>query len=180
MRVFWERGYDGASLTDLTEAMGITKTSMYRAFGNKDELFLKALAHYDQGPAAYGRRAVTEPAAQAVAKAFLDGSVRTTTQPDWPSGCFGVQGALAISDLGSAAHHALAAWRNDGRALLQNRFQQAVNEKDLPESADAARLARYVMTVAFGIAVQAASGLNREELQEIADTALVGWPFTRP
>jgi AcrR family transcriptional regulator len=177
MRVFWERGYDGASLSDLTEAMGITKTSMYRAFGNKDQLFLKALARYDQGPAAYGRRAVTEPTARAVARAFLDGSVRATTQPDSPSGCLGVQGALAVSPLGRMAHQALAAWRDDGLTLLRERFQQAVDQADLPPGTDPARLARYVLTVAFGIAVQAAGGLTREELQEIADTALVGWPF---
>ena len=178
MRVFWERGYDGAGLNDLTEAMGITKTSMYRAFGNKDQLFLKALARYDQGPAAYGRRAVTEPTAQAVARAFLDGSVRATTRPDAPPGCLGVQGALAVSPLGNTAHQALTAWRNDGLTLLRDRFQRAVDEADLPPGTDPARLARYVLTVSFGIAVQAAGGLTREELQEIADTALLGWPFS--
>lgn len=176
MRVFWERGYDGASLNDLTEAMGITKTSMYRAFGNKDQLFLKALARYDEGPAAYGRRAVAEPTAVRVARAFLNGAVRATTQPDSPPGCLGVQGALAAGPLGHAAHQALVEWRNDGRVMLEERFRRAVDEADLPPTADPARLAGYVLTMAFGIAVQAASGLGREQLQEIADTAMVGWP----
>ncbi|GAB3277265.1 TetR/AcrR family transcriptional regulator [Kineosporia babensis] len=177
MLVFWKQGYEGASLSDLTEAMGITKTSMYRAFGNKDELFLKALARYDQGPAAYGRRAAAEPTARAAAEAFLNGAVVTTTGIDTPAGCLGVQGALATSELGQAAHQALVAWRAEGRALMRQRFQRAVDEGDLPASADPDQLARYLLTVAYGIAVQAAGGLSREELQPIADTALLGWPF---
>ncbi|MBT0768504.1 TetR/AcrR family transcriptional regulator [Kineosporia sp. J2-2] len=180
MRVFWERGYEGASLSDLTEAMGITRTSMYRAFGNKDELFLKALARYDQGPAAYGRQAVAEPTARAVVTSFLHGAVLTTTGPQSPAGCLGVQGALAVGPSGQGAQRALAAWRDEGREMLRQRFQRAVDEADLPEGTDAARLAGYVMTVAFGIAVQAAGGLTRAELQQIAETALLGWPFTPP
>ncbi len=175
MGVFWEKGYEGASLDDLTAAMGITKNSLYRAFGNKEELFLRALERYDQGPAAYGRRAVAEPTAEQVAIAFLNGSVRATTQPDAPRGCLGVQGALAVGEPGCGAQQALSAWRNDGRTLLRNRFQQALDAGDLPEGTDPQRLAGYIMTVAFGIAVQASSGLSREELQEIADTALLGW-----
>jgi len=177
MRVFWRQGYEGASLSDLTEAMGITKTSMYRAFGNKEQLFVKALARYDRGPAAYARRAMAEPTARAAASAFLRGAVEATTGPDDPPGCLGVQGALAVGDLGKAAHDALVAWRNDGRALLGRRFRLAVEQGDLPEDVDPDRLAGYLITVSFGIAVQAAGGLGREQLQPIADAALLGWPF---
>lgn len=81
MRVFWEQGYEGASLSDLTAAMGITRTSMYAAFGNKEDLFRKVLARYRAGPAAYGTRALEEPTAWAVASAFLHGAVATTTGP---------------------------------------------------------------------------------------------------
>lgn len=91
MRVFWEQGYEGAGLTDLTRAMGITRTSMYAAFGNKEELFHKALRRYSEGPASYVLRALAEPTARRVAEAFLGGAVRATTQPDRPTGCLGVQ-----------------------------------------------------------------------------------------
>lgn len=93
MRVFWEQGYEGAGLTDLTNAMGITRTSMYAAFGNKEALFRKALERYTEGPASYGARALEEPTARQVATAFLNGSVRATTRPDCPAGCLGVQGS---------------------------------------------------------------------------------------
>jgi AcrR family transcriptional regulator len=174
--VFWEQGYEGASLTDLTSAMGITRTSMYAAFGNKEELFRKALERYTEGPAAYAARALEEPTARGVATAFLTGSVRASTRPGCPAGCLGVQGSLAAGEPGRVARDTLVAWRDEGRSRLRDRFQQAVDEGDLPPDADPGLLARYVMTVANGIAVQAAGGTGRDELQQVADAALRNWP----
>ncbi|ANS62412.1 transcriptional regulator [Streptomyces lincolnensis] len=176
MLVFWEQGYEGASLTDLTRAMGITRKSMYAAFGNKEELFRKALERYTEGPAAYADGALAKPSAREVATAFLAGSVDTTTRPGCPAGCLGVQGSLAAGDSGRAAQDALVAWRDDGRARLRHRFQRAVDEGDLPPGTDPEFLARYVMTVSNGIAVQAAGGATRCELQQVADAALRNWP----
>ncbi|MFJ7073551.1 TetR/AcrR family transcriptional regulator [Streptomyces sp. NPDC098781] len=176
MMVFWERGYQGASLTDLTDAMGITRKSMYAAFGNKDDLFRKALERYTEGPASYAARALEEPSAREVATAFLAGSVSTTTRPDCPAGCLGVQGSLAAGDSGRFAQDTLNAWRDDALTRLRQRFQRAVDENDLPPGADPELLARYLMTVANGIAVQAAGGATRSELQPVADAALRNWP----
>ncbi|UED84073.1 TetR/AcrR family transcriptional regulator [Streptomyces profundus] len=176
MRVFWEQGYEGAGLADLTKAMGITRTSVYAAFGNKDELFRKALERYSEGPAAYGPRALREPTARGVATAFLNGSVRTTTRPGYPAGCLGVQGSLAAGAQGRDARDALNAWRDEGLSGLRDRFRRAADEGDLPADVDPAALARYVMTVANGIAVQAAGGATRDELQQVADLALRSWP----
>jgi AcrR family transcriptional regulator len=175
MRVFWEQGYEGASLTDLTGAMGITRTSMYAAFGNKDELFRKALERYTEGPASYAARAMQEPTARQVATAFLGGSVRATTRPGCPTGCLGVQGSLAAGDAARDARDALIAWRNEGTMRLRDRFQRAVAESDLPSDTDPGLLARYLMAVANGIAVQAASGATRDDLQQVADMALRNW-----
>lgn len=176
MRLFWERGYEGAGLTDLTKAMGITRTSMYAAFGNKEALFRKALERYTEGPASYVARALGEPTARQAATAFLDGCVRVTTRPDCPAGCLGVQGSLAAGDAGRNAREALTAWRNDGVDQLRDRFRRAVDEGDLPPDTDPGLVARYLMTVSNGIAVQAASGATREDLQQVADMALRNWP----
>ncbi|MEU6762208.1 TetR/AcrR family transcriptional regulator [Streptomyces sp. NPDC046853] len=176
MRVFWERGYEGAGLTDLTQAMGITRTSMYAAFGNKEALFRKALERYTEGPASYVARALREPTARQVAAAFLDGCVRVTTRPDCPSGCLGVQGSLAAGETGRGARDALIAWRNEGVDHLRDRFGRAVDEGDLPPDTDPGLLARYLMTVANGIAVQATSGAPRDALRQVADMALRSWP----
>ncbi|MEU0795352.1 TetR/AcrR family transcriptional regulator [Amycolatopsis sp. NPDC005961] len=176
MQVFWARGYDGTSLTDLTGAMGITKSSMYAAFGNKEQLFRKAVKRYAEGPASYATRALHEPTARGVAEAFLRGAVRTTTSPGAPAGCLSVQGALALSEQGRPAHDVLVDWRNDAGVRLEERFRRAVDEGDLGPDADPRRLARFVMTMGFGIAVQAANGLGTAELDEIAATALLAWP----
>ncbi|MEU6429302.1 TetR/AcrR family transcriptional regulator [Microbispora sp. NPDC046973] len=176
MLAFWEHGYEGASLAKLTEAMGISAKSMYAAFGNKEELFRKALERYTEGPSAYLARALEEPTALGVATAILAGVVRTTTRPAHPHGCLGVQGALATGDSGQAVRDLLAAWRNNGCSRVRERFQRAVDDGDLPPETDPGLLARYVTTLVFGIAVQAASGVGRDELQEMADAALRDWP----
>jgi AcrR family transcriptional regulator len=174
--VFWERGYEGASLANLTDAMGISATSMYATFGNKEELFRKALERYTEGPSAYLARALEEPTALGVVTAILAGTVRTTTRPANPHGCLGVQGALATSDSGREVRDLLVAWRNNGYTSVRERFERAVDEGDLPPEASPALLARYVTALTSGIAVHAASGVGRDELQEMADAALRAWP----
>ncbi|MET8082263.1 TetR/AcrR family transcriptional regulator [Streptomyces sp. NPDC005303] len=177
MLVFWEHGYEGASTASLTKAMGISTTSMYAAFGNKEELFRKVLKRYTEGPSAYLARALEEPTALGVATAILAGAVRTTTRPAHPQGCLGVQGALCTGDSGQEVRDLLVAWRTDGYTCVRERFQRAVGEGDLPARTDPGVLARYVTTFAYGIAVQAASGVGRDELQELADAALHNWPL---
>src|SRR5438094_9922303 len=87
LKVFWRKGYEGTSLPDLTKAMGINRPSLYAAFGNKEELFRKALDRYAEGPAAYAAEALNEPTARAVAELLLEGSVNLLTDPRNPRGC---------------------------------------------------------------------------------------------
>lgn len=177
MLVFWEHGYEGASLAGLTSAMGISTTSMYAAFGNKESLFRKALERYTEGPSAYLTRALEEPTALGVATAILAGTIRTTTRPDHPHGCLGVQGALSAGDSGREVRDLLVDWRNNSCSCVTERFRRAADDGDLPPETDPALLARYVTTLAFGIAVQAATGIGRDELQEMADATLRNWPL---
>ena len=84
LKVFWEKGYDGASLPDLTRAMGINRPSLYAAFGNKESLFRKALDRYAEGPAAFVRKALEEPTARAVAEKLrfqLGSRSKTASRP---------------------------------------------------------------------------------------------------
>ena len=176
--VFWEHGYEGASLANLTDAMGISTTSMYAAFGNKEDLFRKALERYTEGPSAYLAQALEEPTALAVATAIFAGVVRTTTRPAGPNGCLGVQGALATGDSSRGARDLLAEWRDSGYSRIRERFERAVDDGDLPPETDPALLARYVTALSYGIAVQAASGVDRDDLQGMADAALRNWPLS--
>lgn len=177
MRVFWAKGYEGASLTDLTEAMGITRSSMYAAFGSKDELFRRAVERYTEGPASYGIRALSEPTAREVAESILRGAAAASTSSEAPHGCLGVQAALSAGDNGLTAQKVLVDWRQDGAARLESRFLRARAEGDLPETEDPRTLAAYIVTVAYGIAVQAATGKSEAELRRVADVAMnaVSW-----
>jgi AcrR family transcriptional regulator len=177
LEVFWEQGYEGASLTDLTDAMGIARTSMYAAFGNKEALFKQALDRWIvAGPGGYTAEALTEPTAREVASALLHGAVRATTRPDQPSGCLTVQGALAAGPAGRPACELAAEVRAESVARLTERLQRAQDEADLPAEADPGLLARYLMTVSNGIAVQARGGVGSDELHLVADAALATWP----
>jgi hypothetical protein len=87
-----------------------------------------------------------------------------------------VQGALACSEAAEPVRRELARRRAIGEALVRERFERARAEGDLPADVDAADLARYVVTVMRGMAVQAASGTSREELRRVAEVALRAWP----
>ncbi|MDG4808196.1 TetR/AcrR family transcriptional regulator [Micromonospora sp. WMMD1120] len=176
MRVFWEQGYEGASLADLTKAMGINRTSMYAAFGNKEELFRKAWARYAAGPASYGAEALAEPTAQRVATVFLQGAVRSATLPDYPAGCLSLRASLIGGDDGQVIRELLSTSRQETYDQLTKRFERAVDEGDLSPETSPAQLARYVMTIANGVAVQAAGGAERAELELVIDAALRNWP----
>ena len=176
LNVFWARGYEGASLDELTGAMGINRPSLYAAFGNKENLFRRVLDRYGRGPAAHACAALQAPTAREVAERMLTGTVAMLTDPRHPRGCLIVQGALACGDNSECVQRALAAHREAGVAALRKRFERARREGDLPRSANPADLARYVTTVAHGLSVQAASGATRAELTRVVRTALRAWP----
>lgn len=176
MLLFWKQGYEGTSLSDLENAMGITRKSMYAAFGNKEELFRKALQRYTEGPAAYGAESLRQPTARQVAAVFLNGAAKAFTWPGRPPGCLGVTAALAVGTASQPVQDALMMWRDGGQAALRERFQRAIDERDLPADADAGFIAQYIMAVSHGIAVQAVGGATREELERVAAASLKNWP----
>ena len=176
LRVFWRKGYEGTSLLDLTRAMRINRPSLYAAFGNKEALFRKVLERYAEGPAAYVRAALDEPTARAVAERLLGGPLDLLTDPRNPRGCLLVQGALACGAAAESVRRELVARRAATEAAVRRRLERARAEGDLPADADPADLARYVMTVLRGMAVQAAGGASREELRRVVDLALRAWP----
>jgi len=176
LHVFWHKGYEGASLSDLTKAMRINRPSLYAAFGNKEELFRKALDRYAEGPAAYVRGALKEPTAHAVTEKLLRGAIDTVTDPQTPAGCFMVQGALACGDAADAIRREVSARRSAAEAALRRRFQRAKRERDLPSNADPSDLARYIVTVMHGMAVQRAGGATRTQLLRVMKVALRAWP----
>ncbi|MEV0202322.1 TetR/AcrR family transcriptional regulator [Nonomuraea sp. NPDC050691] len=169
LEVFWRQGYEGTSLSDLTGAMGINRPSLYAAFGNKEELFVKALDRYISGPGAFADEALAAPTVREVVERLVEGAIELTAGTGTPHGCLSVNSVHACGPDSAPAREAAIACRMAGEAALRRRFEEA---PDLPPGFDPAVLARLVHTVTDGIAVQAASGHTREELREVAALAL--------
>jgi AcrR family transcriptional regulator len=174
MHVFWSKGYEGASLSNLTRAMRINRPSLYAAFGNKAELFRKVLDRYMDGPVGYFGKALAAPKARDVVEEIFLGTARMADDPTIPAGCLMVQGALACGN--ASARKEVAARRTAAEGALRRRLQRAKREGELPKNADPAELAHYVMTVVRGMAVQSAGGASRDQLHRVAQIALRAWP----
>ncbi len=174
--MFWSKGYEGTSLSDLTEAMGINRPSLYAAFDGKEALFRKALERYLQGPATYVQQAIQEPRARDVARRLLMGATSTLTGDCHPKGCLMVQTALTCGDASAGVRDLLLHHRKAGEAALRDRFQRAKQEGDLPKSADPAALAKYLTTVLYGISVHATGGATQKDLEKVVEIALQAWP----
>ena len=174
--LFWRNGYEGTSLADLTKAMGINKPSLYAAFGNKEQLFLQAVDLYEECPGAYFYTSLQEKTAYLVVQTMLRGAANRMANDEHPQGCVVVQGALSCSEASTTIKEALAERRVAGQLRLQQRFEQAQQDGDLPKHVDAANLARYIGTVLQGMSVQANNGASLEELYAITDMVLEHFP----
>jgi AcrR family transcriptional regulator len=179
MLVFWRKGYEGASMSDLTASLGVTKPSLYAAFGAKEDLFLAVLDRYDKRTAHFLSGSIRAATAREVAVGLLRGAAEFHANPDNPPGCLMVQGALVGSDAGDAARRETRNRRDRLREAIQERLERALDENDLPSGADPGALARYLVAVMRGMAVEAASGAGAAELHEIVDVALAAWPASK-
>lgn len=174
--VFWRKGYEGASYADLTEAAGVERPALYSAFGNKEALFRKALDRYTERYLGYIPEALLLPTSRGVAAHILYNAVDLNTRFPTHTGCLGVNGALAGSDESEPVRQVLIDFRAAAQAQLQERFEKAREEGDLPETAKPDTLAAFVMAMTHGMAVQAKAGFSREMLEAVAEQALASWP----
>lgn len=175
-RVFWEKGYEGASLSDLTAAMGINRPSLYAAFGNKEALFRKVMDRYGSGPASYSCEALSAPTAREVAERLLFGAAEMLGDPRNPRGCLALNAGLACGDEANAVRQDILTRRAALTQNLHRRFARAKKENDLPADSNPAALSLYVSAIMHGMAVQAAGGAKRSDLLAIAETAMKAWP----
>ena len=176
LRVFWSKGYEGASLSDLTEAMGITRPSLYAAFGNKESLFRKALDLYEREKMAYVGKALAQPTARKMAETMLRGALENVASRDEPHGCLGVITSVACgAEAGSVRQEVLERGKAVSQAIVE-RFERAKSEGDLPAHVDVEGLADVLKAMLQGISVQAGAGASRKELERLVETGLMLWP----
>ncbi len=176
LRVFWSQGYEGASLTDLTEAMGITRPSLYAAFGNKEALFRQALDLYEREKLAYIGPAIAAPTAKGVAERLLQGAVDTFTNDCEPRGCLRVITSTACGTEAQCIRDEVLERGKKIHALLVKRMARAIAEGDFHSPTDPEAITKYLTAVLQGMAVQAGAGSTKEDVQAIVDTTLTVWP----
>lgn len=172
MEVFWRHGYEGATIAQLTEAMGINPPSLYACFGNKEGLLKAALNRYTKLRGVWMDGVVAAPTAREVAERMLMGIAEKQTDPANPPGCLLVQGGIACGTGSENVPFELAARRAENEDQLRDRFVRAKAEGDLKPTSDPAALARYVSAVSVGMGVMASSGSDREALRQVASVAV--------
>jgi AcrR family transcriptional regulator len=172
----WRKGYEGTALTDLTKAMGITPPSFCSAVDNNEGPFKKVLVHYQATHFRYFEKALKEPTARAVAKRLLYGFADGHTSSENPAGCLCVNCAMPAVGSSDPIRRELTQMRQAGRMELAKRFKRAKTSGDLPADADPEGLARFIMGIGWGRAVDAQTDASRKELHRVVETVLRALP----
>ena len=173
--LFWLKGYEGTSLSDLTKTIGISPPSFYFAFGSKEGLFKKVIERYLAEQGRIAEAAFRKPTARAVATHFLRGYADVVTDPHHAPGCLVINSALPCA-MGDPVREWLAQHREEMRTRLRDRFAEARRSETFPAGMDPDALARLVLVIASGMAVEAQSGASRKDLHRTIVLALPAWP----
>jgi AcrR family transcriptional regulator len=177
MDVFWEHGYDATSVAHLGEAMGISAPSLYSAFGDKRTVFLEALDRYLHTFGAFTAHALTEePTAHRAVERLLRDAAAAYTRPDHPRGCLLITAATNCTPQSEDIRFALRDLRIAGASALEAKITTAIDAGELPADTDARALAAFYSAVIGGMSAKARDGATRQDLEDIAATALRAWP----
>jgi AcrR family transcriptional regulator len=176
MKTFWELGYEGASLTDLTDAMGINSASLYNAFGSKEELFREAIAYYAENDGGATDRALAQaPTAREAIEGILTGNLDLFADPDTPMGCMIVLSAMNYNARNRGVRDFLVERRRQVVTLLEQRLERAIAEGELPAKTDVKAVASFYSTVLNGLSIEARDGATPAQLKSTVDTAMSLW-----
>lgn len=173
LEVFWRQGFEGTSLSDLTAATRVAAPGLYSAFGNKEAFFLKAVERYAVKYMGFMAEALAQPTARKVIENMLRHNAKLLTGKSHPQGCLGVNGAIACSESSEPIRLELVRRRRASEAALSERLKVAEAAGELPEGISAGDLARFVMTISQGMAVQAKAGASLKQINRVIDLALI-------
>jgi AcrR family transcriptional regulator len=176
-RLFWERGYEGTSIADLTKAMGVTPPSLYATFGSKDDLYQQALDHNAAQENKRGLEALQgDMSAYDAIALYLYDAAKRFTDPARPPGCMVSTAVLQHAEENESVAKVVAARRRRAIQAIRTRFERAVSEGELPVDADADALARFYAAIVQGMSAQSCDGADTATLTRLADIALSAWP----
>lgn len=176
MLLFWKQGFDGTSYTDLTRATGMSKPTIYATFGDKVELFRKAMTFYAQQATTVYQDALERPTAREAVEACLRLARGLNDKTDEPLVCFLVQGALTGSADTKELRAELGALQRRATQLLQKRLEQGKRKGELPPKANTRAMAEYFTSVVTGLSVQASNGATTRDLHQVIEMAMAAWP----
>lgn len=172
MRLFWERGYEGTSMADLSQKMGIHPSSIYAAFGDKQALFALAAKRYADVPAQYMVKALEQPTLRGFILAAFDNTVEFLGSKEHPSSCFTLTGAISCGLDTEPAKALMRGMRLENEAAIKARLIEARKAGEFPREENVDDYSRYLSSLLSGLAIQAANGSTRAELKRTAEVAL--------
>jgi AcrR family transcriptional regulator len=177
MRLFWRRGFEATSISDLTKAMHITPPALYTAYGDKKRLFLEAVSRYEEEAGCFAQRALTEePTAESAIRRLLHGAVTSFTKPGTPRGCLVVLGAVNCTAGSDDIYKALAGRRRNAEEAVRARIAAGQAAGEFPDDVDVDALAGMVTATLYGLAIKAKDGAPAAQLHKIVDQAMQMWP----
>ena len=176
MHLFWKKGFVGASLADLTASMGINKPSLYATFGNKEDLFVQAMAHYLENEAASHFVLLTSEnkTLQERLRAYLQSLTKMLCATKKPGGCFValLNGELVGETLPDKARQAVIDANSSSEKSLIRFFQSEKAKGNLQDETNVDDLALYIVTLIHGMAAMARSGKSEGQIFKVIDRAL--------
>lgn len=176
MEVFWREGYEGASMAELTKAMGINAPSLYATFGSKEGLFLQAMRLYMELENADTWSTLSAaPTARDAIRLLLEHGARSLSRPDRPHGCMLILGDTNTSVQNDTVHKHLCDWRRGAQATFEERMRRGIADGDVPAEADVKAMAAFYMTVLQGLSLRARDGASRDTMLQVVDSALAAW-----
>jgi AcrR family transcriptional regulator len=172
MLLFWERGFEGTSMADLTQAMRLNPSSIYAAFGDKHALFSLTVKRYMESRAQYAMKALEEPTLEKVVRALFDNTVAFLTSPGHPPTCMTLAGAVGCSVDATPARSIMTEIRKQNEAAMRERFLRARKSGELSKDVNVDDYTRYLSSILAGLSIQAANGSTRAELKRTSQMAL--------
>jgi len=176
MLLFWRRGYEATSVSDLTGEMGITPPSLYAAFGDKKRLFLEAVDRYQAGPGSFAQRALEEPTAEAAMRRLLMDTVESFCNPKHPRGCMVVLSATNCTTESSDILDDLSERRRMAERMIRERIAAGGKAGELAANTDIDTLASLIVTTLYGLSIKARDGASRAALRKVVEQVMRMWP----